>query len=80
MAREPEICPAGNARLSDQRGDNRCVWFAGEDDYVAYVHWLEETQKTGIEKSRRRFKPGPVLRRHSAQEDQRKTLSKNFLP
>jgi len=45
MAREPEICPAGNARLSDQRGDNRCVWFAGEDDYVAYVHWLEETQK-----------------------------------
>jgi len=64
MAREAGIRLVGNAQLSDQRGNNCCVCIAGENNYIAYVHWLEETQRIGGEKLMRIFKPGPVLRRH----------------
>ena len=40
MARKPRQCAAGYAQHVVQRGNNRCVCFVGEDDYIAYEHWL----------------------------------------
>lgn len=49
MARRPRICPAGYAQHIVQRGNNRCVCFISEGDYVAYAHWLAEgAKKYGI--------------------------------
>jgi len=45
MARKPRICPAGYAQHVVQRGNNRCACFTGEDDYIAYAHWLAEGAK-----------------------------------
>jgi len=45
MARKPRICPAGYAQHIVQRGNNRCICFASEEDYVAYAHWLAEGAK-----------------------------------
>ena len=49
MARKPRICPAGYTQHIVQRGNNRSVCFASDDDYIAYAHWLQEAaDKYGI--------------------------------
>lgn len=49
MARRPRVCPAGYAQHVVQRGNNRGVCFASDDDYIAYAHWLKEgAEKYGI--------------------------------
>lgn len=49
MARKPRICPAGYPQHIIQRGNNRSVCFASDDDYIAYAHWLKEgAEKYGI--------------------------------
>lgn len=42
MARLPRICPVGVPQHVIQRGNNRQVCFASEEDFVAYIHWLKE--------------------------------------
>ena len=42
MARLPRICPPGIPQHIIQRGNNRHVCFASEQDYSAYAHWLKE--------------------------------------
>ncbi len=42
MARLPRFCPAGLPQHLIQRGNNRSVCFASEEDFAAYAHWLEE--------------------------------------
>ena len=45
MARLPRLCPIGIPQHIIQRGNNRQVCFASEDDFIAYVHWLTEYAK-----------------------------------
>jgi putative transposase len=42
MARLPRLCPAGIAQHIIQRGNNRQVCFADEQDLQIYAHWLNE--------------------------------------
>ncbi|MDZ7804965.1 hypothetical protein [Thiohalophilus sp.] len=42
MARLPRICLPGIPQHVIQRGNNRQVCFASEEDFSAYAHWLEE--------------------------------------
>ncbi|QRV22478.1 transposase [Marinomonas foliarum] len=42
MARLPRLCPIGIPQHIIQRGNNRQVCSASEDDFIAYVHWLTE--------------------------------------
>ena len=42
MARIPRLCPIGIPQHIIQRGNNRQVCFASEDDLIAYTHWLTE--------------------------------------
>ncbi|HEB26690.1 MAG TPA: transposase [Porticoccus sp.] len=42
MSRLPRFCPVGLAQHIIQRGNNRSVCFADEQDFSAYAHWLEE--------------------------------------
>jgi len=42
MARLPRICPPGIAQHVIQRGNNRSVCFADEQDFSAYANWLKE--------------------------------------
>jgi putative transposase len=42
MARLPRFCPAGLPQHIIQRGNNRGVFFAAEEDFSAYAHWLDE--------------------------------------
>ena len=42
MARLPRICLPGIPQHVIQRGNNRQVCFASEEDFAAYAHWLEE--------------------------------------
>lgn len=42
MARLPRICPPGIPQHIIQRGNNRQVCFASEEDFAAYAHWLEQ--------------------------------------
>ncbi|WP_417504806.1 transposase [Marinomonas gallaica] len=42
MARLPRLCPIGIPQHIIQRGNNRQVCFASEDDFIAYAHWLTE--------------------------------------
>lgn len=42
MARLPRLCPVGIPQHIIQRGNNRQVCFASEEDFIAYVHWLTE--------------------------------------
>lgn len=45
MARLPRICPPGIPQHIIQRGNNRHVCFASEQDYSAYAHWLKESSQ-----------------------------------
>jgi REP-associated tyrosine transposase len=42
MARLPRICLPGIPQHIIQRGNNRQVCFASEEDFAAYTHWLKE--------------------------------------
>jgi putative transposase len=42
MARLPRFCPAGLPQHIIQRGNNRSVCFAADEDFSAYAHWLYE--------------------------------------
>ncbi|MCW8090691.1 transposase [Alteromonas sp. ASW11-130] len=42
MARKKRIGPAGFAQHVIQRGNNRAVCFACEEDYFVYIHWLKK--------------------------------------
>jgi putative transposase len=43
MARLPRICLPGIPQHVIQRGNNRQVCFASDEDFAAYAHWLKET-------------------------------------
>ena len=42
MARLPRFCPPGLPQHIIQRGNNRSICFADEQDLAAYAHWLDE--------------------------------------
>jgi putative transposase len=42
MPRRPRLCPAGVPQHIVQRGNNRHICFASDDDLKAYAHWLYE--------------------------------------
>ncbi|MBQ0712862.1 MAG: transposase [Porticoccus sp.] len=42
MSRLPRFCPVGLPQHIIQRGNNRSVCFADEQDFSAYAHWLKE--------------------------------------
>ena len=42
MARLPSVHLAGVPEHIIQRGNNRQVCFAGDEDFAAYAHWLKE--------------------------------------
>ena len=46
MARLSRVCPVGIPQHVIQRGNNRQVCFAGEEDFAAYAGWLKEYAKT----------------------------------
>ncbi len=43
MARLPRICPPGIPVHIIQRGNNRQVCFAADEDFAAYANWLNES-------------------------------------
>ena len=45
MARLPCLNPSGVAQHIIQRGNNRQICFAGEEDYASYLAWLSEYAK-----------------------------------
>ena len=45
MARLPRVCPVGVPQHVIQRGNNRQVCFASEQDFAAYAGWLKEYSK-----------------------------------
>ena len=50
MARLQRICPPGIPQHIIQRGNNRQVCFANDEDFAAYAHWLHESaQKYRVE-------------------------------
>ena len=44
MARLPRVHLAGCPEHIIQRGNNRQVCFASEEDFAAYAHWLKGIQ------------------------------------
>ena len=42
MARLPRICTPGLPQHLIQRGNNRQICFASDEDFSAYAHWLDE--------------------------------------
>ena len=49
MARLQRICPPGIPQHIIQRGNNRQVCFASEEDFTVYAHWLiESSEKYGV--------------------------------
>ena len=42
MSRLPRFCPAGLPQHIIQRGNNRSICFASDEDFAAYAHWLHE--------------------------------------
>lgn len=42
MARLPRLCPPGFSQHVIQRGNNRSICFASEQDFAAYANWLKE--------------------------------------
>ena len=42
MARKARFLPVGIPQHIIQRGNNRQICFAGEEDFKAYIHWLKE--------------------------------------
>jgi putative transposase len=50
MPRRPRLCPAGVPQHVVQRGNNRQVCFASDEDLKAYAYWLHEgSQKYQVE-------------------------------
>ena len=50
MARLPRVSPVNVAQHVIQRGNNRQVCFANEDDMKAYVTWLKDySEKNEVE-------------------------------
>ena len=45
MARLPRICLPGIPQHVIQRGNNRQVCFASDEDFAAYAYWLHEYSK-----------------------------------
>lgn len=45
MARLQRLCPPGIPQHIIQRGNNRQVCFAADEDYAAYAHWLHESAR-----------------------------------
>lgn len=45
MARLPRLCLPGVPMHIIQRGVDRSVCFAGEEDFAAYAHWLADSAK-----------------------------------
>ena len=45
MARLPRVCPVGIPQHIIQRGNNRQVCFASEQDFAAYASWLKDYSK-----------------------------------
>jgi putative transposase len=45
MARLRRICPPGIPQHIIQRGNNRQVCFAADEDFAAYAHWLHESSE-----------------------------------
>lgn len=45
MARLPRVCAVGIPQHVIQRGNNRQVCFASEQDFAAYANWLKEYAK-----------------------------------
>lgn len=45
MARLSRVCPVGIPQHVIQRGNNRQVCFAGEQDFAAYAGWLKDCSK-----------------------------------
>ena len=42
MARLTRLCPLGIPQHVAQRGNNRQLCFASDEDMAAYAHWLAE--------------------------------------
>lgn len=42
MARLPRVSPIGIPQHIIQRGNNRQLCFASEQDFMVYAHWLKE--------------------------------------
>jgi len=42
MARLPRICLPGIPQHIIQRGNNRQIYFASDEDFSAYAYWLDE--------------------------------------
>ncbi len=50
MARKPRFCPAHIAQHVVQRGNNREVCFASDQDFAAYANWLlEYSEKLSVQ-------------------------------
>jgi len=45
MVRLARVCPVGIPQHIIQRGNNRQVCFASEQDFAAYVSWLKDYAK-----------------------------------
>jgi putative transposase len=45
MARLRRICPPGIPQHIIQRGNNRQLCFAADEDFAAYAHWLRESSQ-----------------------------------
>ena len=45
MARLSRVCPIGIPQHVIQRGNNRQVCFASEQDFAAYAGWLKDYSK-----------------------------------
>jgi putative transposase len=45
MARLSRVCPVGVPQHNIQRGNNRQVCFAGEQDFAVYASWLKDYSK-----------------------------------
>lgn len=48
MARLPRLCLPGIPQHIIQRGTNRQICFASEEDFAVYAHWLDECAKKYI--------------------------------
>jgi putative transposase len=40
MSRLPRFCPAGLTQHIIERDNNRSIFFASDEDFTVYAHWL----------------------------------------
>jgi phage tail sheath protein FI len=64
MARLKRICPPGIPQHIIQRGNNRQVCFASEEDFTVYAHWLDE--ENPLVRMGRSFYSDPKYQRNNA--------------